>query len=87
MKAKQTRTALKIMMLATDMPIPDFESKKVDEELEELERLAKLGKATEKAYELEGVEFIEFNNFDGGTVKFFHGTDDLLEWAEGRSND
>ena len=46
-----------------------------------------LGKAVEKAYELEGVEFIEFNNFDGGTVKFFHGTDDLLEWAEGRSND
>lgn len=38
MKAERTRKALEIMIMATDLPIPDFESKKVDEELEELER-------------------------------------------------
>ena len=40
MKAEKTRKALQIMIMATDMPIPDFEAKKVDEELAELERLS-----------------------------------------------
>lgn len=40
MKAEKTRKALQIMIMATDMPIPDFEAKKVNEELLEIERLS-----------------------------------------------
>ena len=40
MKAEKTRKAIQIMIMATDIPIPDFEAKKVDEELVELEKLS-----------------------------------------------
>jgi len=85
MKAKKTRKALQIMIMATDMPIPDFEAKNVDAELEELERLASKQTPMEAYYEYDD-EFTcpACNYFEDGinvpSLKFCPDCGQKLKW-------